>query len=54
MDCLTFVKEAEDMPAYKMAQMIEAPLASLPAAAAVEPAEFEQTRAASAKGQRSR
>ncbi len=54
MDCLTFVKEAEDMPAYKMAQMIEAPLVPLPAAAAVEPAEFEQTRAASAKGQRSR
>ena len=34
------------MPAYKMAQMIETPFVSLAAAAAAEPAEFEQTRAA--------
>jgi ATP-dependent Clp protease ATP-binding subunit ClpA len=53
-DCLTFVKEAEEMPAYKMAQMIETPFASSSAATAAEPAEFEPARAASAKSQRSR
>jgi hypothetical protein len=53
-DCLAFVKEAEDMPAYKMAQMIETPFTSLAAAAAAEPAELEQTRGANAKSHRSR
>jgi ATP-dependent Clp protease ATP-binding subunit ClpA len=51
---LTFVKEAEDMPAYKMAQMMEAPFLSMAATAAAEPAGFEQTRAANAKSQRTR
>jgi ATP-dependent Clp protease ATP-binding subunit ClpA len=54
MSCLTFTKEAEDMPAFKMAQMIEAPFASLAATASAEPAGTEQTRVANAKSQRTR
>jgi ATP-dependent Clp protease ATP-binding subunit ClpA len=53
-ECLSFVKDAEDMPAYKMAQMVEFPFALRTAATAAEPAEFGQTRAANAKSQRTR
>jgi ATP-dependent Clp protease ATP-binding subunit ClpA len=51
---LVFTKEAEDMPAYAMVQMIEAaPLAASMAAAAAH-VPFEQPRAANAKSQRTR
>jgi len=51
--CLTFVKQAEDMPAYAMIQMVDttfAPQAAVNAAAA----EVEYTRAANARSQRTR
>jgi ATP-dependent Clp protease ATP-binding subunit ClpB len=51
---LTFIKEAEDMPAYAMVQMIEAAPSSLSAAATASPAHFEQPRVANAKSQRTR
>jgi len=52
--CLTFIKEAEDMPAYAMVQMIEAaPLAASSAAVAAH-VPFEQPRVANAKSQRTR
>ncbi len=49
---LSFVKEGTDMPVYEMIQMIESPNISQAAAATATPAEFEQTRAASAKSPR--
>jgi ATP-dependent Clp protease ATP-binding subunit ClpB len=51
---LTFIKEAEDMPAYAMVQMIEAAPSSLSAAAIASPAHFEQPRVANARSQRTR
>jgi len=51
--CLSFVKQAEDMPAYAMIQMVDttfAPQAAVNAAAA----EVEYTRAANARSQRTR
>ena len=51
---LVFVKEAEDMPAYAMAQMIETSPSSASAAATAPPAEVEQTRTTNARSQRSR
>jgi ATP-dependent Clp protease ATP-binding subunit ClpB len=52
--CLAFVKEAEEMPAYAMVQMIDATPALQPAAANASPAVFEHPRVASAKSQRTR
>jgi ATP-dependent Clp protease ATP-binding subunit ClpB len=52
--CLAFVKEAEDVPAFAMMQMVEAPLSSLAGAAAATPAQFEHPRVANAKSQRTR
>jgi len=49
---LSFVKEGTDMPVYEMIQMIESPNTSQAAAATAMPAEFEQTRVASAKSPR--
>jgi ATP-dependent Clp protease ATP-binding subunit ClpA len=51
---LTFIKEAEEMPAYALAQMMELPPIAVPAVASAVAAEFETTRAASASRQRSR
>jgi ATP-dependent Clp protease ATP-binding subunit ClpB len=51
---LTFVKEAEDMPAYAMVQMIEAPPLAASSAAAAAQGAFEQPKAANAKSQRTR
>jgi ATP-dependent Clp protease ATP-binding subunit ClpA len=51
---LTFIKEAEEMPAYAMAHMMELPPIAVPAVASAVAAEFETTRAASASRQRSR
>ena len=53
LQCLSFVKQAEDMPAYAMIQMVDttfAPQAAVNAAAA----EVEYTRAANARSQRTR
>jgi ATP-dependent Clp protease ATP-binding subunit ClpB len=49
---LIFIKEAEDLPIYAMAQMIDPPPAALPAAAAPTLGERRMWRAADAKGQR--
>jgi len=49
---LSFVKEGTDMPVYEMIQMIESPNISQSTAGAALPAEYEQTRAASAKSPR--
>jgi ATP-dependent Clp protease ATP-binding subunit ClpB len=51
---LIFIKEAEDLPIYAMAQMIDPPPAALPAAAVPTLAERRMWRAANAKGQRIR
>jgi ATP-dependent Clp protease ATP-binding subunit ClpA len=51
---LVFIKEAEDMPAYAMVQMIEAMPSSSAAAVAASAAPVEQPRAANAKSQRTR
>ncbi len=51
-ECLTFVKEAEDMPVYAMMQMIDTTPQSQAAAAAASPAEYELTRTANAKSHR--
>jgi len=51
---LVFVKEAEQMAAYAMVQMIEAAPALQSAAASAQMAPFEQQRVASAKSQRTR
>jgi ATP-dependent Clp protease ATP-binding subunit ClpA len=51
---LTFIKEAEEMPAYAMAQMMELPPVAMPPMAAAASPEFETTRAANARSQRSR
>ncbi|MDP9054660.1 MAG: AAA family ATPase [Acidobacteriota bacterium] len=51
---LCFVKEAEDMAAYAMVQMIEAAPSALSAAAIASPAHFEQPRVANAKGKSTR
>jgi ATP-dependent Clp protease ATP-binding subunit ClpB len=53
MQCLSFVKQAEDMPAYAMIQMVDTTFAPQPAAAAAS-AEIEYTRVANAKIQRTR
>jgi hypothetical protein len=52
--CLSFTKEAEDLPAYAMVQMMESSPASFPAAATAAAYETEPTRAANARGQRVR
>jgi ATP-dependent Clp protease ATP-binding subunit ClpB len=51
--CLAFVKEAEDMPAYAMVQMIDTTLMTSPSVAAAT-AEIEYPRSANAKSQRTR
>jgi len=51
--CLSFVKEDEDMPAYAMIQMVDTTFAPQAAASAAA-AEFEYTRAANARSQRTR
>ena len=50
---LTFVKMAEDMPPHEMMEMAD-PFANSRSAAAVAQTEFEYSRAAGARGQRSR
>lgn len=52
-NCLSFVRQAEDMPAYAMIQMVDTTFAPLAAASAAA-AEIEYTRAANARSQRSR
>jgi ATP-dependent Clp protease ATP-binding subunit ClpA len=54
LNCLTFIKEAEDMPAFAMAQMVDAPVMPAQAAAAAAFAELERPKAAAAKSQRIR
>ena len=51
--CLTFVKQAEDMPAYAMIQMVDTTMTTLPATAAAT-ATVEYHRAANAKSHRTR
>jgi len=51
---LTFIKEAEDMPAYAMVQMIEAAPSALSSAAAATASPVEVPRVANAKSQRTR
>lgn len=51
---LVFVKEAEDMPAYAMVQMIDTVPSSMSAAATVSTVPVEQPRVANAKSQRTR
>ena len=51
--CLAFVKQAEDMPAYAMIQMVDTSIATQPAAAAAS-ASIEYPRVANAKSQRTR
>jgi ATP-dependent Clp protease ATP-binding subunit ClpA len=51
---LSFIKEAEDLPAYAMVQMMEASPSALPAAATAPAYETEPVRAANARGQRVR
>jgi ATP-dependent Clp protease ATP-binding subunit ClpB len=51
---LYFVKEAEDMPAYAMVQMMEATPAYKTAAATMAQGDFEQQRVANAKVHRTR
>ncbi len=51
--CLSFVKQAEDMPAYAMIQMVDTTLTTQPAAAAAS-AEVEYHRAANARSHRTR
>jgi ATP-dependent Clp protease ATP-binding subunit ClpA len=46
---LIFTKEAEDMPAYAMAQMIDAAPVATAAAAMASPVQFEQQRVANAR-----
>ena len=53
LQCLSFVKQAEDMPAYAMIQMVDSTFAPQPAVAAAS-AEIEYTRVANAKIQRTR
>ncbi|MDP9169567.1 MAG: AAA family ATPase [Acidobacteriota bacterium] len=50
---LTFVKQAEEMPAYAMIQMVDTTFSSQPATAAASP-EIEYHRAANAKSHRTR
>jgi ATP-dependent Clp protease ATP-binding subunit ClpA len=51
---LVFVKEAEDMPAYAMVQMIDTAPSSMSAVAAASTVPVEQPRVANAKSQRTR
>jgi ATP-dependent Clp protease ATP-binding subunit ClpA len=51
---LTFVKEAEDMPAYAMVQMIEAAPSAFSTPAVASPVHFEQPRVANARGKSTR
>ncbi|HVW86824.1 MAG TPA: AAA family ATPase [Bryobacteraceae bacterium] len=51
--CLAFVKQAEEMPAYAMIQMVDTTFCTQPAAAAAS-TEVEYPRAANAKSQRTR
>jgi hypothetical protein len=53
LQCLSFVKQAEDMPAYAMIQMVDTSSAPQPMANTAA-AEIEYTRAANAKIQRTR
>jgi ATP-dependent Clp protease ATP-binding subunit ClpB len=53
LQCLSFVKQAEDMPAYAMIQMVDTTFAPQPAVTAAS-AEIEYTRVANAKIQRTR
>ena len=53
LSCLSFVKEAEDMPAYAMVQMLDTSFSLSPTAAAAVP-EVETVRPAVAKSQRIR
>jgi ATP-dependent Clp protease ATP-binding subunit ClpA len=53
MGCLTFTKQAEDMPAYAMIQMVDTTLAPQTSVAAAS-AEMEYPRVANARGQRGR
>jgi ATP-dependent Clp protease ATP-binding subunit ClpA len=53
LQCLSFVKQAEDMPAYAMIQMVDTSFAPQPVANTAA-AEIEYTRAANAKIQRTR
>ena len=53
LQCLSFVKQAEEMPAYAMIQMVDTTFAAQPAVAAA-PTEVEYTRAANARTQRTR
>jgi len=52
--CLTFVKEAEDMPVYAMMQMLESAPLSQATAVAAESAQVEPTRIANARSHRTR
>ncbi len=54
MEELLFVKEAEQMAAYAMVQMMETPPASQAAAATASPFQVESTRGANAKSQKIR
>ena len=57
LQCLSFVKQAEDMPAYAMIQMVDTTFSTFDAAAvpvAAAAAEVEYTRVANAKIQRHR
>jgi ATP-dependent Clp protease ATP-binding subunit ClpB len=51
---LVFTREAEDMPAYAMAQMLETAPSPLAAAATASPVQFEQPRVANARSHRTR
>jgi ATP-dependent Clp protease ATP-binding subunit ClpA len=53
LQCLSYVKQAEDMPAYAMIQMVDTTFAPQPAVSAAA-AEVEYTRVANAKIQRTR
>jgi ATP-dependent Clp protease ATP-binding subunit ClpB len=53
LDCLSFIKQAEDMPAYAMIQMADTSIGALPAVAAVSAAP-EYPRVANAKSHRTR
>jgi len=53
-DSLTFVKEAEDLPAYAMVQMMDSSPFTMPPATAAATYETEPARTANARGQRVR
>jgi hypothetical protein len=53
MDCLAFVKQAEDMPAYAMIQMVDTTMTIQPAAASTS-VPIEYTKVANARTHRTR